>query len=161
MAINTLFVAITGTSMRYLAPPKALDPDASLETVDLNEDDSGLEKFLSEDILYDMSPLPKDDDDNLTPTQLHMREESRETLRNDTHPLAESASDGRPIPINLQMYSSSDEDKEIDDLGHSKSCNEMENVQTQLESNAAVSRSESIYYTPDNTLEKLSDIALN
>ena len=148
--------------MRYLAPPKALDPDASLETVDLNEDDSGLEKFLSEDILYDMSPLPKDDDDNLTPTQLHMREGSRETLHTDTNPLAQIASDDRPIPINLQMYtSSSDEDKEIDDLGHSKSGNETGNVQTQLQSNAVVSRSESIYYTPDNTLERLSDIALN
>ena len=39
-----------------LAPPKALDPDASLETVDLNEDDTGLEKFLSDDLLYDVSP---------------------------------------------------------------------------------------------------------
>lgn len=69
-------------------PPTSFDPDASLETVDLNDDlaadDGNLEKFLNEDdeehderahrihheqallnndLLYDVSPLPKDDDD--------------------------------------------------------------------------------------------------
>ena len=155
-----LFVVVTGGTTRYLAPPKTLDPDASLETVDLNEDDSGLEKFLSEDLLYDISPLPKDDDDNLTPTKLYMREGSRETLHNDTNSLNESALNDRSIPISLQMYSSSDEDKEIDGHDYSKSSNNTENVQAQLESNV-VSRSESIYYTPDDTLERLSDLALN
>ena len=61
---NDLRYIIKGTT-NHLAPPKSFDPDASLETVDLNEDDSGLEKFLSEDLLDDASPLPKDDEGNL------------------------------------------------------------------------------------------------
>ena len=53
------------SSSNFLKPPKPVDPDASLETVDLNDDETGLEKFLNEDLLYDVSPLPKDEDKSM------------------------------------------------------------------------------------------------
>ena len=127
----------------------------------MNEDDSGLERFLSEDLLYDVSPLPKDDEDNLSPLKLHTKEGSRETLHNEMQMLDESALDEITNPITLNIYSSSDDEKDVE-----KQCVNNEDsftadlVQTQTENNM-VSRSESIYYTPDNTLEKLSDVTLN
>ena len=147
-------------STNRLAPPKAFDPDASLETVDLNEDETGLEKFLSDDLLYDVSPLPKDDEDKLPRLTSLKKEGSRETLQNEIQSLEESALyDTSRIPIIQTHEFSSDEEicQEID----SEILIDNRN-QAQLQSdNNVVSRSESLYYTPDDTLEKLSDLSIN
>ena len=148
-----------GSSNR-LAPPKSFDPDASLETVDLNEDESGLEKFLSEDLLYDVSPLPKDDDDNPYPLNILTKDGSRETLHNEMQTLEESAlHDTSTNPI---ILTTDDDDKSANHKQqHSNAVlSSLENSQPQADNNA-VSRSESLYYTPDDTLEKLSDLTLN
>ena len=104
------FLYFAGSTNR-LAPPKSFDPDASLETVDLNEDDTGLEKFLSDDLLYDVSPLPKDDEDKLPRLTSLKKEGSRETLQNEIQSLEESAlydTSRNPI-IQTQEFSSDEE----------------------------------------------------
>jgi hypothetical protein len=115
-----------------LRVPSRHDPDASLESVDLNDpgdfndpaDFSNLEAFLNEpDALYDVSPLPKDE----TPLQKE-----------------ESAVENIPININIQ-------DDEYDD----------NDTPTPQELTGAMSRAESLYYTPDITLENMSEINLN
>ncbi len=58
MELNCSHVAIP------IPVPNRHDPDASLETVDLNEDESGLETFLANEDVYDVSPLPRDEDGN-------------------------------------------------------------------------------------------------
>ena len=152
---------ILSGSANYLAPPNFFDPDASLETVDLNEDDSGLERFLSEDLLYDVSPFPKDDEDTLLPLRSDSKEGSRETLQGEIQ-LAEDCAFNETItnPTALNLPSSL-EDEDIEECEHNNKPSFIkEKVDIQAE-NSVVSRSESIYYTPDNTLERLSDLTLN
>jgi len=152
---------VSGSTNR-LAPPKSFDPDASLETVDLNEDESGLEKFLSEDLLYDVSPLPKDDDDNLSPLNILTKQGSRETLHNEIQTLEESAlheTSSNPI---IRTTDQSSDDEYIDDHKEQHAnavLSTLEKSQPQIENNA-VSVSESLYYTPDDTLEELSDLSI-
>ncbi len=91
--------------------PKRHDPDASLETVDLNEDDDDLggddkqtlEAFLADDI-PSVSPLPKDDEDQACGNAVEVTEDE----------LLSVPAEG-------------------------------------------VSRAESMYYTPSDTLENLSE----
>ena len=141
-----------------------MDPDASLETVDLNEDDTGLEKFLSDDLLYDVSPLPKDDEDKLPRLTLSKKEGSRETLHNEIQSLEESAlcdTSRNPIIIQTEEFSSDEEicdEKKYDPEILLSNINQGTKTETE---NNAVSRSESLYYTPDDTLEKLSDLSIN
>ena len=97
------------------------DPDASLESVDLDDPDpdgNTLEAFLNEpDVLYDVSPLPKDD----TPIQKLENIANTPTVSN-----VDEIS-----PPNPASYAS-----------------------------GVVSREESMYFTPDATTEKLSEISL-
>lgn len=96
-----------------LQVPARHDPDASLESVDLDDpEDQRLEKFLNDDV-YDVSPLPKDE----TPV-----------LKNDDDDMSDK------VPINIIPDSPT---------------------------TAATSRAESMYFTPDATTEKLSEISLN
>ena len=106
-----------------LQVPDRHDPDASLESVDLDDpiDDmnanEALEAFLNEpnvlhsDVLYDVSPLPKDE----TPLK------------------KEDITDNPPINV-LSVESPY--------------------------GSGVLSREDSMYYTPDATTEKLSDISL-
>lgn len=96
-----------------LQVPLRHDPDASLESVDLDDPE---EKVL-ESFLYDVSPLPRDE------TPLQKVDEL--------------------VPINI-IQDSSPTDTVTPPL---------------LERGA--SRAESLYYTPDHTAEKLSEISLN
>lgn len=101
-------------SSSSLQVPARHDPDASLESVDLDDpEDLKLEKFLNDDV-YDVSPLPKDE----TPV-----------LKVD----ADDISDNQ-VPINIIPDSPT---------------------------TAATSRAESMYFTPDATTDKLSEISLN
>ena len=114
-------------------------------------------------MLYDVSPLPKDDDDNQFPFNKLTKDGSRETLHNEMQTLEESAlHDTSTNPIILATDFSSDDDN--NDNRKQQHSNvvlpSLENCQPELESNA-VSRSESLYYTPDDTLEKLSDLTNN
>lgn len=150
-----------GTTNR-LAPPKSFDPDASLETVDLNEDDTGLEKFLSDDLLYDVSPLPKDDEDKLPRLTSLKKEGSRETLQNEIQSLEESALyDTSRNPIIHTEEISSDEEICGETQLNPELANSNSNQGNLQAENSIVSRSESLYYTPDDTLEKLSDLSIN
>ena len=98
------------------------DPDASLESVDLDDPDpdgNTLEAFLNEpDVLYDVSPLPKDD----TPMQ---------KLENIANTPTTVSNVDEISPPNPASYAS-----------------------------GVVSREESMYFTPDATTEKLSEISL-
>ena len=157
------YVLIFAGSSNRLAPPKSFDPDASLETVDLNEDESGLERFLSEDLLYDVSPLPKDDDDNLCNLNIIPKEGSRETLHNEMQTLEESAlydTSTNPIILTTDLLSDHDGNDDCKEQHSSAVLSSLEQNQPQVENNA-VSRSESLYYTPDDTLEELSDLTIN
>ena len=103
------------------------DPDASLESVDLDDPDpdgNTLEAFLNEpDVLYDVSPLPKDDS---TPILQKL-----ENISNTpTTPIVSNVDD-EISPPNPASYAS-----------------------------GVVSREESMYFTPDATTEKLSEISL-
>ena len=98
------------------AVPARHDPDASLETVDLN-DEGNLEAFLGDNDLYDVSPLPRD----------------------------ESA----------RCSDSSDEG------GNGKSKDPTAAKAALEVPGGEMSRAESMYYTPDTTLEKLSELATN
>ena len=150
-----------GTTNR-LAPPKSFDPDASLETVDLNEDDTGLEKFLSDDLLYDVSPLPKDDEDKLPRLTSLKKEGSRETLQNEIQSLEESALyDTSRNPIIHTEEISSDEEICGETRLNPELVNSNSNQGNLQAENSIVSRSESLYYPPDDTLEKLSDLSIN
>ena len=98
--------------------PARHDPDASLETVDLN-DEGNLEAFLGDNDLYDVSPLPRD-----------------ESAR-----CSDSSDDGGNGPSGKS-----------------------ENPTTKAALGVPageMSRAESMYYTPDTTLEKLSELATN
>ena len=131
--------------------------------MDLNEDESGLERFLSEDLLYDVSPLPKDDeDDNLCHLNLIPKEGSRETLHNEMQSLEESAlyDDTSTNPIILTTTDSLSDDDNDDRRKKQQSSAVLAKSEPQVENNA-VSRSESLYYTPDDTLEELSDLTIN
>ena len=150
---------IIGTT-NYLAPPKSFDPDASLETVDLNEDDSGLEKFLSEDLLYDVSPLPKDDDDSQLYPNILAKSGSKETLHNELQSLEESALYETATTTAISRIDVSDDERDADENYSSR------HVPANLESGCAqnetndISKSESLYYTPDATIERLSDLEI-
>jgi len=117
-----------------LQVPPRHDPDASLESVDLDDPDEGtmqnLEAFLndniSKDALYDVSPLPKDE-----------------------IPLHKSASSGLgdlEVPINVL---------ETEDISPA------DTVTPSLDANSSISRADSFYYTPDITTEKLSEVSLD
>ena len=150
---------IIGTT-NYLAPPKSFDPDASLETVDLNEDDSGLEKFLSEDLLYDVSPLPRDDDDNQLYPNILTKSGSKETLHNELQSLEESALYQTATTSAISRIDLSDDERDVDEncsSGHVPS--NLESGYVQNETND-ISKSESLYYTPDATIERLSDLEI-
>lgn len=150
---------ISGTT-NYLVPPKSFDPDASLETVDLNEDDSGLEKFLSEDLLYDVSPLPKDEDDSQLYPNILTKSGSKETLNNEIQSLEESALYETATTTVISRIDLSDDERDADENYSSR------HVPANLESGCAqnetndISKSESLYYTPDATIEKLSDLEI-
>ncbi len=122
-----------------LSVPCRHDPDASLESVDLDEidpehdvgDNGQLETFLNEpDLLYDVSPLPKDE------TPLKKSDSAYDEV------------DLNDIPINV-----------ISEDG-----GQVELAQTGAapggvpHSSTNMSVAESLYYTPDVTLEKLSDL---
>lgn len=114
-----------------LEVPSQNDPDASLESVDLDdpEDDEDatktLEAFLNEpDAIYDVSPLPKDE----VPIQ-----------KDDTTVVPPC-----DVPINIMEASSSS--------GSSPKAED---------ESALASVAESLYYTPDATTDLLSDISLN
>ena len=132
--------------------------------MDLNEDESGLEKFLSDDLLYDVSPLPKDDDEDKLPRlTLSKKEGSRETLHNEIQSLEESAlsdTSRNPIIIQTEDFSSDEEICDEKKVDSELVLNNLKEGQLETENNA-VSRSESLYYTPDDTLEKLSDLSIN
>ena len=132
--------------------------------MDLNEDESGLEKFLSDDLLYDVSPLPKDDDEDKLPRlTLSKKEGSRETLHNEIQSLEESAlcdTSRNPIIIQTEDFSSDEEICDEKKVDSELVLNNQNQGQLETENNA-VSRSESLYYTPDDTLEKLSDLSIN
>ena len=132
--------------------------------MDLNEDESGLEKFLSDDLLYDVSPLPKDDDEDKLPRlTLSKKEGSRETLHNEIQSLEESAlcdTSRNPIIIQTEDFSSDEEICDEKKVDSELVLNNLNQGQPEPENNA-VSRSESLYYTPDDTLEKLSDLSIN
>lgn len=132
--------------------------------MDLNEDESGLEKFLSDDLLYDVSPLPKDDDEDKLPRlTLSKKEGSRETLHNEIQSLEESAlsdTSRNPIIIQTEDFSSDEEICDEKKVDSELVLNNLNQGQLETENNA-VSRSESLYYTPDDTLEKLSDLSIN
>jgi hypothetical protein len=100
--------------------PARHDPDASLETVDLNEDESGLEAFLED--IYDVSPLPRD-----------------ESIRNSDS----STEDDVTIPVNPANGAPPTEDASLQVPGVG----------------GDMTRTESMYYTPDTTMEKLSEVA--
>lgn len=116
-----------------LTVPMRHDPDASLETVDLNDDPeeaagaSSLEAFLAadSDLLYDISPLPRDE----VPVQKDDDEEDELTVGN--------------IPVNIIQDSPSPEEE-----------------QNVVEITGAMSRTESLYYTPDVTSDKLAELSL-
>ena len=149
----------SGTT-NYLAPPKSFDPDASLETVDLNEDDSGLEKFLSEDLLYDVSPLPKDDDDNQLYPNILAKSGSKETLRNELQSLEESALYETATTTAISRIDLSDDERDADEnCSSSHVLSNQESGYAQIETND-ISKSESLYYTPDGTTERLSDLEI-
>ena len=101
------------------------DPDASLESVDLDDPDpdgNTLEAFLNEpDVLYDVSPLPKDDT-----TPILQKLENTSNIPTPTVSNVDEIS-----PPNPASYAS-----------------------------GVVSREESMYFTPDATTEKLSEISL-
>ena len=133
-----------------------------METVDLNEDDTGLEKFLSDDLLYDVSPLPKDDEDKLPRLTSLQKEGSRETLQNEIQSLEESALyDTSRNPIIHTEEISSDEEICGETQLNPDIVNSNSNQGNLQAENSIVSRSESLYYTPDDTLEKLSDLSIN
>ena len=55
---------MTTTCSFIISVPARHDPDASLETVDLSDNEAAaanLEAFLGADHLYDVSPLPRDE----------------------------------------------------------------------------------------------------
>ena len=133
-----------------------------METVDLNEDDTGLEKFLSDDLLYDVSPLPKDDEDKIPRLTSMKKDGSRETLQNEIQSLEESALyDTSRNPIIQTQEFSSDEEICQENSHDSEPASTNPNQGLLQTENNAVSRSESLYYTPDDTLEKLSDLSIN
>jgi len=105
--------------------PSRHDPDASLESVDLDDPDpdgNTLEAFLNEpDVLYDVSPLPKDDT-----TPILQKLESTSNIPTPTVSNVDEISPTNPA-----------------------SC-----------ASGVVSREESMYFTPDATTEKLSEISL-
>ena len=106
--------------------PARHDPDASLETVDLNDEGAAnLEAFLADsNDLYDVSPLPRD-----------------ESAR-----CSDSSDDGRKAKV--------DRNNSVD------STSEAENrLEAPGGGGGEMSRAESMYYTPDTTLEKLSEMA--
>eukprot|EP00095_Tigriopus_kingsejongensis_P009370 maker-scaffold732_size105256-snap-gene-0.17 protein:Tk09370 transcript:maker-scaffold732_size105256-snap-gene-0.17-mRNA-1 annotation:"Dysbindin" len=100
-----------------LKVPARHDPDASLETVDLDEEeeDTELEAFLE-----DVSPLPRD----ATPSVLSP------SLSVESSVVVSS------IPVTIQVGSDSSPDNAP---------------------SGVTSRAESIYFTPDTTLERLAD----
>ena len=159
---NDLRYIIKGTT-NHLAPPKSFDPDASLETVDLNEDDSGLEKFLSEDLLDDASPLPKDDEEGNLPSlnKFRNKEKSRETSHNESLQTLEEKETFTGYITNARTdWSSDDEQETKEHLDSDRVLSTLEIGEAEIET-VAVSRSESLYYTPDDTLETLSELTIN
>ena len=117
----------------HLQVPKRPDPDASLESVDLDEpepeyeENQNLEQFLNSnetDALYDVSPLPRDE----TPLQ-------------KTDAVGEVVNE---VPINVISAGSSPTTGTITPP-----------------TGAITSPTESVYCTPDMTTEKLSEISLN
>jgi len=118
----------------HLQVPLRHDPDASLESVDLDEPDletaHNLEAFLNEnvntnDALYDVSPLPKD--------EIPVHKSTSGLVAN------------LEVPINVI---------EAEDLSPT------DTVTPPLDANSSISRADSLYYTPDITTEKLSEVSL-
>ena len=113
-------------------------------------------------MLYDVSPLPKDDD-NLSPLNILTKEGSRDTLHNEVQTLEESALHNTTVNPIIQTSNVSSDDEKSDDEKHKHTNAAVSTLgasETQLQSNE-VPRSESLYYTPDNTMEKLSDLNIN
>lgn len=128
--------------------------------MDLNEDESGLEKFLSEDLLYDASPLPKDDDDSQLYPNILTKSRSKETLHNELQSLEESALYEIATTTTISRIDLSDDERDADEncsLNHLPS--NLESGCAQNETND-ISKSESLYYTPDATIERLSDLEI-
>ena len=125
----------SSSSGGHLQVPLRHDPDASLESVDLDEPDlettHNLEAFLNDNIntndaLYDVSPLPKDE------IPLHKSTSGLGNLE---------------VPINVL-------ETEAEDISPT------ETVTPPLDANSSLSRADSLYYTPDITTEKLSEVSL-
>jgi len=124
-----------------LQVPSRRPTDVSLESIDLNEDDSNLETFLREDC-PDLSPLPRDEVPVVKDDSLEMDETESVTPHASQIDLC--------IITETPSPSSSVGPGSVDgDVSGGGS----------LAPSGMTSREESIYFTPDQTLEALNDQA--
>ena len=110
-------------------------------------------------MLDDASPLPKDDEGNLPSLNKFLnKEKSRETSHNESLQTLEEKETFTSYITNAGTdWSSDDEHETKEHLDSDRVLSTLEIDEAEIET-VAVSRSESLYYTPDDTLETLSEI---
>jgi len=142
------------------------DPDASLETVDLNDDpnDQTLEKFLrDEDLLYDVSPLPKDDDSSnqtLLDEEIDNSCSLKENLQSELVTTTLGGAAAPTLITNTQKVKTDCNNTPLQNKERKNSAIPTPLPIPTVTMTSSESVAESLYFTPDTSAnEKLSELA--